>query len=272
MVFDFFRKKRDRRRTSDGGFFDADRDEVGFDELDASGEFISDERMAAPPRQERASPAPPRSAGHDAPLPRDDAPRPVQPSPVPQVRPVTPSPAVPPNVDETVLYDPRRMGPRAASNPATAAAVPIHQAPPAPVVRPAGPMDRAPSPLRPAPPPPPPVDCDKTMVLSGPTGAACVVAWLVIANGPSLGKDFRLSGGTARLGLDPGCDVFLGGDPSVSGRHAEISFRRGQFELRDLDSTNGTLINGTRVVEAVLRDNDRLTLGKTQLVFKSLSL
>ncbi|MBE0568009.1 MAG: FHA domain-containing protein [Krumholzibacteria bacterium] len=108
--------------------------------------------------------------------------------------------------------------------------------------------------------------------MSGPVGAECLVAWLVVASGPARGRDFRLPGGTARLGHDPACDVCLAGDTYMSGCHAEISFRGGLHELRDLGSTNGTYVNESRVGEAVLRDGDRVRLGTTQLVFKCFSL
>jgi pSer/pThr/pTyr-binding forkhead associated (FHA) protein len=120
--------------------------------------------------------------------------------------------------------------------------------------------------------PQPPVHDDVTMVLSGPVGSECIVAWLVVATGPCRGKDFRLPGGTVRIGLDPGCDICLAGDTYVSTCHAEISFRQGQYEVHDLASTNGTYVNEARVGEAILQDNDRLRVGVTQLVFKSFSL
>lgn len=108
--------------------------------------------------------------------------------------------------------------------------------------------------------------------MPGPVGAECLVAWLVVANGTQKGQDFRLPGGTLRIGQDAGCDVSLPGDSYISTCHAEITFRQGQYEVRDLASTNGTFVNEIRIEEAVLHDNDRLRLGVTNMVFKSLSL
>jgi hypothetical protein len=62
------------------------------------------------------------------------------------------------------------------------------------------------------------------------------------------------------LGRHPGCGVVLG-DLSVSRRHARLTFRDGQWVLRDLDSTNGTLVNGRPVVRCQLLPGDVLTLG-----------
>jgi pSer/pThr/pTyr-binding forkhead associated (FHA) protein len=120
--------------------------------------------------------------------------------------------------------------------------------------------------------PPPPVHDDVTMVMSGPVGTDCLVAWLIVATGPNRGQDYRLPGGTVRIGVDPGCDVCLAGDTYISGCHAEISFRQGQYVVRDLASTNGTYVNEARVSDQILRDDDRLRFGVTQLVFKSFSL
>ena len=50
------------------------------------------------------------------------------------------------------------------------------------------------------------------------------------------------------------------GHPSVSRRHARLSFRDGHWVLRDLDSTNGTRVNGTPVVRYRLEPGDRLSL------------
>jgi FHA domain len=54
--------------------------------------------------------------------------------------------------------------------------------------------------------------------------------------------------------------------PSVSRRHARLSFRHGHWVLRDLDSTNGTRVNGKRVVRCRLEPGDRLSLGSADLL------
>ena len=58
-------------------------------------------------------------------------------------------------------------------------------------------------------------------------------------------------------------------DPNVSRRHAEVFFDRGAWHIRDLNSTNGTLVNDMDVAEAVLRDRDILTIGLTNLEFRA---
>lgn len=276
MAFGWFKKLGGKGRGLDDSRFDPDVDEVGFDELDATGEFIDDERSAPQLRPEPIRPAPPRPPIPRPPAPAPEVPRTTGPIPVMPPRPA-PAPAppaprrvIPTDNDITGLYDPRTMGPRASAGPAPVQATPAAPVSPAPAVRPAGPMAHTPGPARSLPPPSVPMG-DETVIMPVNAGAAHVVAWLVVASGPDLGKDFRLSSGTARIGLDAG-EIPLSGDAYISIRHAEICYRQGQYELHDLGSTNGTMLNGVGVTEAILRDNDRLKLGETQLVFKSFSL
>jgi hypothetical protein len=62
-------------------------------------------------------------------------------------------------------------------------------------------------------------------------------------------------------------DVVLS-DPNVSRRHAELRRESGRWLLVDLGSTNGTVVNGKLSREHPLKDGDKLTFGKTELVFK----
>ncbi|MCK9589263.1 MAG: FHA domain-containing protein [Terrimicrobiaceae bacterium] len=56
-------------------------------------------------------------------------------------------------------------------------------------------------------------------------------------------------------------------DGSVSSRHAEIDLEAGAYHLHDLESTNGTFVNGERVTDAVLRHGDEVRLGLVETVF-----
>lgn len=57
-------------------------------------------------------------------------------------------------------------------------------------------------------------------------------------------------------------------DPAVSRHHAELSFRDGQWILQDLNSSNGTFVNGRRIDRPVhLRHEDRIRIGTTILQF-----
>jgi len=65
------------------------------------------------------------------------------------------------------------------------------------------------------------------------------------------------------LGRASDADVHLDGDDALSRRHAEIAVRAGLCLIRDLDSCNGTLLNGRPVRRARLRRGDVLVLGET---------
>jgi hypothetical protein len=74
-------------------------------------------------------------------------------------------------------------------------------------------------------------------------------------------------GRRARIGRQADNDLVLT-DPGVSRHHAEITSERGTCTLRDLGSTNGTLVNGTRVSEHALRDGDRIQIGSSVVEFR----
>jgi FHA domain len=67
------------------------------------------------------------------------------------------------------------------------------------------------------------------------------------------------------LGRYHACDVVLR-HMSVSRRHARLTFRDGNWVLRDLESTNGTLVNGEAVIRCRLLPGDVLTLGDESVV------
>jgi hypothetical protein len=62
------------------------------------------------------------------------------------------------------------------------------------------------------------------------------------------------------IGRSSGCQLVLAHD-TVSRRHAELFIADGRWLLRDLDSSNGTWLNGRRIVEAEVRSGDVLQFG-----------
>ena len=57
-------------------------------------------------------------------------------------------------------------------------------------------------------------------------------------------------------------------EPSVSSRHAQITVSGDTYELRDLDSTNGTRVNGEPITGVALRLGDRIRFGKVEACFE----
>jgi len=58
-------------------------------------------------------------------------------------------------------------------------------------------------------------------------------------------------------------------DGTVSHHHAVLLLEGSEYKLRDLNSTNGTRVNGMRIVEAKLRSGDQVRFGSVELRFES---
>jgi hypothetical protein len=82
------------------------------------------------------------------------------------------------------------------------------------------------------------------------------------------GKRLVVGADGATLGRSRQCDVMVD-DPNVSRAHAEIRPRGGSWVLTDLQSTNGSRLNGRRVDQPeVLKPGDDIELGTTTLTFE----
>jgi hypothetical protein len=78
---------------------------------------------------------------------------------------------------------------------------------------------------------------------------------------------YQLTRAITRIGRGVDSDIRID-DPGASRHHAEIRIGA-DVVLRDLGSTNGTYINGTLVAEQPLRDGSVITIGSTNLTFRS---
>ena len=58
-------------------------------------------------------------------------------------------------------------------------------------------------------------------------------------------------------------------DPSISTHHAQLLLEGDTYRLKDLDSTNGTRVNGKPVTETVLRFDDRIRFGAAEARYES---
>jgi hypothetical protein len=82
------------------------------------------------------------------------------------------------------------------------------------------------------------------------------------------GRRVPLGERTVVLGRMADCDVVIA-DPRGSRRHAEIRPAGNGFVVADLNSMNGTLVNGTAIREHPLADGDEIRLGNTVLRFEA---
>jgi DNA-binding CsgD family transcriptional regulator len=87
---------------------------------------------------------------------------------------------------------------------------------------------------------------------------------------PSGRELVALEAGRLTLGADPANDLALPGDPTLSRLHAVLERYDAGWSVRDLDSRNGTFVNGQRIwSERPLRPGDELRVGATRLVYRS---
>jgi|GraSoiStandDraft_12_1057312.scaffolds.fasta_scaffold365832_2 hypothetical protein len=91
---------------------------------------------------------------------------------------------------------------------------------------------------------------------------------LVVQRSPSLeeGDEFQLNSAPVTVGRGGQNDLVLEGDEFASARHARIEVRGDGAWVQDLDSTNGTYVNGARVAGAQRLDaGDVVRVGETDL-------
>ena len=88
----------------------------------------------------------------------------------------------------------------------------------------------------------------------------------LVIQGPDRGEQVALASGTITFGSGPACDLVLA-DRTVSRKHAEATLDGERAVVRDLGSTNGSFIHGTRFKEVALNFGDEVKLGKSVLKF-----
>jgi pSer/pThr/pTyr-binding forkhead associated (FHA) protein len=88
----------------------------------------------------------------------------------------------------------------------------------------------------------------------------CYRAKIVALTGRHTGQEYPLVRERLTLGRGPGVDLVFD-NPAISRQHAAVEFVDGAFQVRDLGSTNGLMLNGRPVQVALLGHGDRFELG-----------
>jgi DNA-binding NtrC family response regulator len=94
-------------------------------------------------------------------------------------------------------------------------------------------------------------------------------AWFKVNKGKDAGKEMVLLKPHVTIGTLPENDLVLT-DPTVSRRHAVVEEKTNGYVLRDLDSTNGTFLDGVRVREGYPAPDSIIRLGQTEISFSPL--
>src|SRR5689334_10862833 len=91
-------------------------------------------------------------------------------------------------------------------------------------------------------------------------------AYLIVLAGVSVGEMFKVPSGDAVIGRGRKSDVALY-DEGVSRAHAKILAQGEEVWVEDLDSRNGTFVNGEKVAGRVrLADGDKIQVGRTTIL------
>lgn len=122
--------------------------------------------------------------------------------------------------------------------------------------------------------PPPPRFCPVCKREQVPEWEICLFclkaakAKLQVQKGAQKGKVYPLVGKIVSIGSGPETNIRLM-DGAISGKHAGVAIDGDKFEIVDLGSKNGVLVNGKKTARRFLRNGDVVTLGMTELKFES---
>jgi len=89
---------------------------------------------------------------------------------------------------------------------------------------------------------------------------------LVIIIGPNIGDIFLINKSKFTIGRNPESDIFLD-DITVSRKHAILEKIDKDFRIKDSGSLNGSYVNGEIVENSILKDGDRIQIGKYIFLF-----
>lgn len=103
----------------------------------------------------------------------------------------------------------------------------------------------------------------------GEPGSASQVVLTVVA-GPHRGRHWTFDRPTRlTVGRESPANIRLGDETALSKRHCELRIDPPSVHLIDLESTNGTTVNGIRVAEAMLTEGDEFGVGETSIAVRT---
>jgi hypothetical protein len=114
---------------------------------------------------------------------------------------------------------------------------------------------------------------ESRLALSGPTEGSeastfpAPIAALIVVGSDVPSAEYRL-GALTYLGRSEDNQIQIV-EPRASRRHALVAVTADGYTLKDLQSQNGTFVNGERIKERLLSDGDRIGIGDIQMIFRS---
>ena len=91
---------------------------------------------------------------------------------------------------------------------------------------------------------------------------------VIIVSGPNQGDFYPLGNRTNVIGRNETLPIQIL-DPKASRKHLQIRYEKDEdaYYILDMNSKHGTLVNGIKISEQKLLDNDYVTIGNTNLMF-----
>ena len=106
---------------------------------------------------------------------------------------------------------------------------------------------------------------------SAPRSARRIVGWILSYTLDPMGVDYRIYEGNNSIGREPGNSITITKDTTISGKHANILYKKGKFYIKDEMAANGTFVNDEELeIEKAypLNDGDVIRLANTTFIFK----
>ncbi len=94
-------------------------------------------------------------------------------------------------------------------------------------------------------------------------------AWLKVVRGEFEGKEYLLFSGVTSIGNNSKNTIVLFKDKLVSSHHCDIVMQGRKYILKDCGTQMGTVVNGMKVSQHILRQGDTIAIGNSVLVFYS---
>ena len=93
------------------------------------------------------------------------------------------------------------------------------------------------------------------------------MTFLAVERGKDAGKRYELKNFPVTIGRDSSSNTIAVNDGEASRQHIRIKKRGRLYILEDLESRNGTYVNGDKVVNTTLKSGDKILMGSTELTF-----
>ncbi len=94
-------------------------------------------------------------------------------------------------------------------------------------------------------------------------------AWLKVIRGEFEGKEYLVFPGTTSIGNNSKNTIVLFKDKLVSPHHCDIVMQGSKYVIKDCGSPMGTVVNGIKTTQRVLRQGDAIAIGNSVLVFNT---